>query len=111
MRREASGTNMIYVVATVQLAPGRRDDFLKEFRQVAPLVRAEAGCLEYGPTIDVTSGIPAQAAPRDDTVTVVERWDDVDALQAHLMAPHMLAYRAKVKGMVLGTTLQVLEPV
>jgi len=26
------------------------------------------------------------------------------------MAPHMLTYRAKVKGLVLGTTLQVLEP-
>jgi quinol monooxygenase YgiN len=59
----------------------------------------------------VPTGIPAQAAPRDDAVTVVERWESVDALQAHLMAPHMLSYRAKVKGMVLGTTLQVLEPV
>jgi quinol monooxygenase YgiN len=102
---------MIYVVATVQVAPGRRADVLAEFQALVPLVRAEKGCLEYGPTIDVATGIPAQGAPRDDSFTVVERWEDLDSLQAHLMAPHMLAYRGKVKGLVLGTTLQVLEPV
>ena len=98
-------------MATVQVAPGRRADVLAEFQTLVPLVRAEKGCLEYGPTIDVATGIPAQGAPRDDAFTVVERWEDIDSLQAHLMAPHMLAYRGKVKGLVLGTTLQVLEPV
>jgi len=101
---------MIYVVATIQVAPGRRAEVLTEFKALVPLVLAEKGCLEYGPTVDVATGIAAQGLPRDDTFTVVERWEDVDALQAHLMAPHMLTYRAKVKGLVLGTTLQVLEP-
>ena len=32
------------------------------------------------------------------------------ALEAHLVAPHMGPYRAKVKPIVVGTQLQILEP-
>ena len=102
---------MIHVIATVELALGRREAFLAEFRRLVPLVRAEAGCLEYGPTVDVPSGLAAQAAPREDVVTVVEKWESLDALRAHVGAPHMLEYRERVKGMVAGVKLQVLQPV
>lgn len=101
---------MIHVIATIRVAAGRRADFLKEFHALVPAVKAEAGCIAYGPTIDVASGIPVQGALREDVVTVVEQWKDIPALQAHLVAPHMQAYREKVKGLVLGMDLQVLEP-
>ncbi|HXZ37664.1 MAG TPA: antibiotic biosynthesis monooxygenase family protein, partial [Thermodesulfobacteriota bacterium] len=45
---------MIYVVATIELAEGKRDDFLKRVRQLVPEVRAEKGCVEYGPAIDTS---------------------------------------------------------
>ena len=102
---------MIHVIATIALQPGRRDDFLAEFRRIVPEVLAEAGCLDYGPAIDARTDIVAQAAPRDDVVTVVERWEGLDHLKAHLTAPHMQAYRARVKEMVAGTTLVILDPV
>ena len=102
---------MIHVIATIDLAPGQREPFLDEFRRLVPLVRGEAGCLEYGPTVDVATGIAAQGSPRDDVVTVVERWSDLAALRAHLVAPHMEAYRARVKPLVRQTRLQILEPV
>lgn len=101
---------MIHVIATIELAPGKRQAFLDEFRQLVPKVRAEAGCLEYGPTVDVASGIAAQGAVREDTVTVVEKWSDLAALKAHLVAPHMEAYRPRVKDLVRSTKLQILEP-
>jgi len=101
---------MIYVLATITLAPGRRTDFLAEFQQNIPHVLAEQGCLEYVPAIDVETTIPAQSAPRPDVVTVVEKWADISALEAHLIAPHMLVYRAKVKDMVQSVSLQVLKP-
>lgn len=101
---------MIYVLATITLAPGRRADFLVEFRQNMPHVLAEQGCLEYVPAIDIETTIPAQGPPRPDVVTVVEKWADVSALEAHLIAPHMLAYRTRVKEMVQGVSLQVLKP-
>lgn len=101
---------MIHVIATVELAAGRREDFLSEFRQVVPKVRAEAGCLEYGPTVDVPTTISAQAAPRDNVVTVIEKWESLEALEKHLIAPHMLEYRARVKEMVSQVTIHVLQP-
>ena len=101
---------MLHVVATIQLTPGRRADFLKEFHALVPLVLAEDGCIEYGPTIDLPTSIPAQSAPRADVVTVVEKWESVPALEAHLIAPHMLTYRARVKDLVQGVQIQVLEP-
>jgi quinol monooxygenase YgiN len=101
---------MIHVIATIKLSPGKRAEFLKEFHALVPLVKAEAGCIDYGPAIDIASGHPAQPAPRDDVVTVVERWKDLEALRAHSVAPHMLAWREKSKGLVQGLDLLVLEP-
>lgn len=101
---------MIHVVATIRIAPGKRDEFLAEFRQLIPLVRAEQGCIEYGAAVDLPTTLPAQVPPRDDVVMVIEKWEDIAALEKHLIAPHMLDYRGRVKTMVLGTELQILKP-
>lgn len=101
---------MIHVVATIQLVPGRRAEFLKEFKAIVPAVHAEKGCIEYVPTIDLPTNVSAQPPLRDDVVTVVEKWADMPSLEAHLLAPHMLAYRAKVKEMVQSMQVQILEP-
>jgi quinol monooxygenase YgiN len=102
---------MIHVIATIELAEGTRDAFLAEFHKIVPLVRAEAGCQEYGPTVDVAgSGIALQAAPRDHVVTIIEKWDTLEALHAHLKAPHMAVYRPRVKDMVVSTKLHILQP-
>ncbi len=101
---------MICVIATIEVAEGRRDEFLAEFRKVVPKVLQEAGCLEYGPMVDVPTSIGAQVSPREDMVTVVEKWESIEALEAHLMAPHMLEYRKAGKALVVGASLEILEP-
>jgi quinol monooxygenase YgiN len=102
---------MIHVIATIEVVHGKRDEFLAEFRKNVPLVKAETGCLEYGPAIDLQTDIAAQIPLRSDVVTVVEKWESLVALKAHVTAPHMLSFRARVKEMVVKTTVQVLEPV
>ncbi len=102
---------MIIVIATIDLNPGTRDWFLNELRQIVPKVRAEAGCMEYGPTVDATTDLPAQLPRRTDVVTVVEQWESLEQLKAHLVAPHMMEYRPKVKDFVRSVTLQILEPI
>lgn len=102
---------MIHVIATVAVAEGKRPDFLKAFHQVVPHVRAEKGCIEYGPAVDLYTGIPVQDTVRENTVVIIEKWADLDALNAHLVAPHMKPYRETVKSIVRGMTVQVLEPV
>ena len=101
---------MIHVLATIDLAPGTRDAFLREFNANVPAVLQEGGCLEYGPTVDFPTGLAAQIPDRPDVAVIVEKWSDLAALQAHLKAPHMLTYRERVKGYVVKVSLQVLQP-
>jgi quinol monooxygenase YgiN len=102
---------MLHVVATITLHRGAREAFLVEFLAIVPEVRAEDGCLEYGAAVDLPSGLGAQPPVRDDVVVVVEKWRDLAALRAHLEAPHMTSYRARVKDLVATVELQVLTPV
>jgi quinol monooxygenase YgiN len=99
---------MIHVLAAIRVKPGNRPRFLEIFKANVPAVRAEAGCVEYRPTVDAASGLPPQQLDAD-TVTIIEKWESLDALRAHLAAPHMAAYREKVKDLVAGVTLKVLQ--
>jgi len=101
---------MIFVIATIEVKPGKREAFLAEFHKNMPNVRAEKGCLEYGPSVDAKTDIKAQIPLRENVVTIVEKWESLDALHAHLAAPHMATYRERVKDLVVGVTLQILEP-
>jgi quinol monooxygenase YgiN len=101
---------MIFVIATIEVKPGKREAFLAEFHKLMPKVHAEKGCIEYGPAVDAKTDIKAQIPLRKDTVTIVEKWESLKALQAHLAAPHMGEYREAVKDLVKGVTLQILQP-
>lgn len=101
---------MIHVLAQVETTNGHRSDFLAEFAKVAILVRQEAGCIEYGAAIDTATDIPVQQKLGENAVMIVEKWDSVDHLKAHLVAPHMTEYRVRIKPFVQSVRLQVLEP-
>ncbi len=101
---------MIHVLAQVELNPGTREDFLAEFAKVAILVRQEAGCIEYGAAVDTPTGIPVQNFIGETVVLIIEKWESVDHLKAHLVAPHMTDYRVRIKPFVQSVRLQVLEP-
>ena len=102
---------MIHVIATVELAPGTRDKFLVEFRKIIPAVKAEAGCVEYVPSIDAETDIPSHHRLGTDRVVIVEKWETLAHLKAHAVAPHMQSYRPKVKDYVKSMELRVLSPV
>jgi quinol monooxygenase YgiN len=101
---------MIHVIATIELHEGQREAFLGEFRKLVPLVLAEDGCLDYGPTVDAETDISAQPPVRANVVTIVEKWESIEHLKRHLIAPHMQDYRPRVKDMVVATTLAILSP-
>ncbi len=101
---------MIHVIATIEITNGQRGQYLAAFHELVPLVRAEAGCIEYGPAIDVATPIEIQEPLRENCVTVIEKWESIETLQAHLQAKHMQENREKVKGMIQGIRIQILEP-
>ena len=100
---------MIHVLAQITLTPGSRDAFLEQFHQVMPHVLAEEGCLEYGPAVDLKTSLDVQKTD-EQRVVVIEKWESVAHLEAHLVAPHMNAYREQVKDFVASVELQVLQP-
>lgn len=101
---------MICVIATIEAAAGRRDDLLAVFQGLVPQVRAEKGCIEYAPMIDVSSGLAAQGPLRDNVVTVVEKWESIAALEAHLKTSHMAEFRKQTEPLRLSLSLHILQP-
>jgi quinol monooxygenase YgiN len=102
---------VIHVVAVLTAKPGQRETVLQHFAANRPKVLAEAGCIEYGAAID-TEGMGAIQTPFGaDTFVVIEKWESVDHLKAHAVAPHMKEYAAKVKDLMAGRTIHVLSPV
>jgi len=101
---------MIHVVAIITAKPGKREAILEAFRANIPAVRAEDGCIEYGPAIDAEGLGGFQTKFGADTFVVIEKWRDSDALKAHAAAPHMAAYAAKVKELIASRVIHVLSP-
>lgn len=99
---------MINVIATISLKPGTRAEFLEIFNANVPAVLAEDGCVGYFPAVDVDAKLDSQSKD-DNAVVVIEQWESVAALHAHLEAPHMLEFRKKAGDMMTGVTLKVLE--
>jgi quinol monooxygenase YgiN len=101
---------MIHVIAIVVAKPGKREEILNAIRANLPAVRAEKGCIEYGPAVDADGIGPFQTKAGAEAIFVIEKWADADALRAHAAAPHMAAYAAKVKDLIGSRTIHVLTP-
>ena len=99
---------MINVLASVHLKPGKRAEFLPICKANIPNVREEKGCIEYAAAVDVDAGLDPQVLD-EDMVTVIEKWESLQALNDHLVAPHMLSYRDQVKDLVDKVILKVLQ--
>ena len=100
---------MIHVIATITLKPGLLDDFMAVLKNNAVTVRSEEGCVDYTLCVDVDSGLPPQGPVRENTVTILEAWESLDHLRAHLNTPHMQQFGKKTRDMRVSTHLQVVE--
>lgn len=101
--------SMVHVIAVITTKPGLRTQVLEAFDANVPAVRAEDGCIEYGATVDVENAGDVQTKYGDDTFVVVEKWASLDALKAHMAAPHMKTYGAKVKDMLADRVIHIMS--
>ena len=99
---------MVYVTASVQVKEGKLQGFIELFHTVAVQVRQEKGCVQYVAGVDLDMGVPIQALDKN-MVTILEKWESLEALQNHLSTPHMLAYFEKEKEFTNGMTLKVFK--
>lgn len=99
---------MINVIASIRVKPGRLPEFLEIFKSNVPNVKEEKGCIEYFPAIDIDADLPPQVLD-ENVVTIIEKWEGLEALCDHLNAPHMRAYKEKVKDIVEDVSVKVLQ--
>ena len=100
---------MVHVLAVITTKPGMRDQVLKIFNANVPAVRAEDGCIEYGATVDHHDAGDVQTKFGGDTFVVVEKWASLEALKAHMVAPHMATYAAKIKDMMADRRIHIMS--
>jgi quinol monooxygenase YgiN len=72
----------VRVIALLRTLPGKGAEQVALFTWLAPLVRAEDGCLQYDlhPVLDDA-----------DRFVVIEQWSSSEALAAHAASEHMAA--------------------
>jgi quinol monooxygenase YgiN len=102
---------MIHVIASIELKPNCRQDYLAVLKNNVPNVKAEEGNLAYEPVVDIDCGLPIQKAVRENVVTIMEAWESVEHLDAHLKTPHMKSYRDAVADYVESVSVQIMAPV
>ena len=101
---------MIHVIASIKVKEDALDAFIDIFKSNVPHVLQEKGCLGYEPAKDLSMGLPIQETDPS-VITVIEKWESPEALQAHLTAPHMVDYQKKTKEMVTGISVKILTSV
>jgi len=90
---------MIYLVVTVTTKDDKMQDWINAFKKVQPLVLKEDGCYVYR----IHRPIDRPNAPADpNKVILLEQWESLDHLTAHLQQPHMKIYFAEVKDLTAG---------
>ena len=85
-------------------------EFLPILKANVPFVLQEKGCRKYIPTMDVMSGFAAQEHD-DHVVTILEQWESLDDLRAHMKAAHMISYHEKTREIVKKVQIKVLTAV
>ncbi len=100
---------MIIVIASIVTKEGCKNDFTKIFKDNVPNVLKEEGCIEYTPTFDFETDIPVQKKDAS-IVTIIEKWESLEHLKAHFIAPHMLQYKKDVADLVNNVSIKVLKP-
>ena len=100
---------MLHVAAVLTAKPGQRATLLSEIEKLRPLVRAEPGCIDWGPRVDIAGGPEFLHRLGPDRLAIVERWDSLAALEAHAASAHMADWRARIAGALQSRDVWVLQ--
>ena len=88
-----------------------RKAYVGKTLDVVPTVRNEKGCRVYTLLEDAKTDWDAPQRFGERTLWMLERWDSIDALKAHLQTPHMKAFGPTVRDMREKGTFHVLQEV
>jgi quinol monooxygenase YgiN len=84
---------MLLILGTFRIDPTRLAEARPAMARMIAESRAEPGCIEYSYSEDLLD---------PGLIRVIERWRDRDAVTSHLMAPHLLEWRAQWPRLGIG---------
>jgi len=101
---------MLTVLAEIRTRPGahHRQAVIDSFEIAIPFVLKEEGCHGYLPLVDHAAHVAFQTTAPD-SIFMVEQWETVAHLEAHLQTAHMKEHSARVKDSVLDVHIRILE--
>jgi len=92
---------MLYVIATMNLKPDKREECLKAARIAIAETRKEKGCQSYDLHISVTD---------PNCFVFVERWDNRDCLTSHMGMPHFKDWRKVANECIASRKVEIIVP-
>ena len=102
----------VWVLCRFDLKPDAdKADYVAKTKAVLAAVRAEPGCREYRLLGDAETDWEKPQRFGARTLWMLEKWESVTALQAHLEMPHMKAFGPTVRPLRSASTFHVLEDV
>jgi len=84
---------MIVVIANLTVAEGKGNDVVEAFRKVVPLIRQDPGTVAYN---------ILQVANNPDKITVLERYENREALQYHGQTEHFKEFGRSTRDLFAG---------
>ena len=112
LRAATSRDDGVYVLCRFDLKPDADiAAYAAKTLAVVPTVRREDGCLMYTLLKDANTDWDKPMRFGERTMWMLEQWDSVDALKAHLDTPHMKAFGPTVRPMRSSSIFHVLEAV
>jgi len=88
-----------------------RAAYVAKTKEVVGKVRAEPGCLFYSLMGDAETDWEKPQRVGGKVLWMIEHWDSLQSLKAHLETPHMKAFGPTVKPLRESGTFHVLEDV
>lgn len=101
---------MLTIIAEIKIKPGieHLERVVNSFQKITPTVLAEEGCFGYELLVNHDAQVPYQA-PLENTIVMLEKWQSIKHLDAHLATVHMREHHSKVKDDVIGVEIRILE--
>ena len=84
---------MIVLIANLKVAEGKGNDVIEAFKQVVPKIRQDPGTVSYN---------ILQAADDPDKITVLEKYENLEALQYHGQTEHFREFGRSTRDLFAG---------
>ena len=100
---------MLTIIAEIQIRSGAKHykNVCHAFKKITPIVLLEKGCYGYELLTDYLTEVDFQTKVPD-SITLLEHWESMQHLNAHLKTAHMQAYQAEVEDDVVGIKIRIL---